>query len=827
MSIDPSKRPTDEFKGQGREQSRRERYLKALETVRDISSRAAVTDGFDSFLNYSLARIAELVAADSGMIYLLDPGSGKARLAASHNLPESLWPALDSVNTGEYCLGKSLLAGTNFSSPDLKHVPSANPELMGAGCRSVIIVPLKIMEPGQPVRVLGAILMAWKSIAAYDDEALKLMEAVGSQLALVMENLRLSLEREQTLADLKRTVLSVFDYIRRTSAGILILTGTKISFGNPAAFSMLGEEKEVIGRDVMEFILSEDRESARELLQKHLQRKDAPHEFEARIARPHDGKRLILNVLIYEIQTEGGSPVLVLNFRDVTERVKYEWKLKASENKHRLLVEMGYQGIISIDAAGSVTFANRRAGEILGREPGDLIGRNVLELVEEHWRPVARELFLSGRETPVEQEEINLELKDGSALECMINSGPIFDEHNLYQGQTIFINDFSETKKMREHLYDMDKMSAIGRLAAGVAHEFNNINAAIQGYAELLLKEKHLTPQDREDLGAIRELIRRSSHITQQLLTFARREVIQKETCDLAALVDVNVKIVRKEYETEGISLSARHTAKLPLLKLDAGRIGQVLIQLIMNARDAVLERGEEKRIEIETGMEDAWAYLRVRDTGGGISAEDQKRIFEPFFTTKGALGGSLVPGTGLGLSVAHSIVKEHGGVIEVQSSPGQGAVFTIRLPLAGEETPSRTRKTAHGPVAVGARILIVDDELNIVRMLERALKTGGYQVETALSAKEGLKKIQDGGHDVVLVDLQMPDLNGIELLAEAARLPARLRPASIIISGKARVGELKDYEHLGVEAIVKKPFALETIFQAIYDSCLKRQAQA
>jgi CheY-like chemotaxis protein/anti-sigma regulatory factor (Ser/Thr protein kinase) len=273
--------------------------------------------------------------------------------------------------------------------------------------------------------------------------------------------------------------------------------------------------------------------------------------------------------------------------------------------------------------------------------------------------------------------------------------------------------------------------------------------------------------------------------------------------------VDVNVKIVKKEYASEGIAIGVTHHCDLPLITLDAGRIGQVLVQLILNARDAVLERGEDKKIEVETGLDEDWVFIRVRDSGRGISEEDQQRIFEPFYTTKGALGGSVVPGTGLGLSVAHSIVKEHDGQIEVESAPGAGAVFTIRLPAPGAGRPAK----------VGARVLIVDDEVSVNRMLERALANAGYQVECALSGKEGLRKLQSADYDVILVDLQMPDVKGEVLLEEAARLPGKMRPASIIISGKAHVGELADYQGLGVEAIIKKPFSLETLFTCIYNA--------
>ncbi|HUT54852.1 MAG TPA: PAS domain S-box protein [bacterium] len=804
--------------------ARRERFLAALTAVREISLRATESEGLDGLMNFALDRVAELAGADAGAIYLYDPKSRVGRLAALYNVPEELIGLADGMKAGEFALGRAFESGDSYCCPDLKEISGSDLGMAGAGYLSCMIAPLRIPEGSRKSRVLGAIAVGWKKTHAYDENTLGLVEAVSSQVALVMENLRLSLERGQMLSNLKRTVNTFMDFIEHTPSGLVLLKGARIVYGNPAALRMMGGKDEVINREFIELVAPEDHGRILETWNRYCARTEFVQHAQVKVVRRGDGKRLSLDCSISEVEVEGGEPMVAVSLRDVTDRVESEQKLQASENKYRLLVELAHQGIIAMDPAGTITFVNQRAGEILGYPPAELLGASILKLVDEDWAPVARELFLKGRDIPVEQEEISFRQKDGSALECMINSGPAFDELNRMQGHTIFINDLTEQKNLREQLRNADKMMAVGRLAGGVAHEFNNINAAIQGYVELMLKQKHLAGQDREDLEAIRALIRRASHITQQLLVFARREVIQKELIDLRGLVDINVKIVKKEYATEGIDVSVKHHCDLPLLTLDAGRIGQVLVHLIMNARDAVVERGEEKRIEVETGLDEDWIFIRVRDTGPGISVEDQQRIFEPFYTTKGALGGSPVPGTGLGLSVAHSIIKEHDGHIEVESAPGQGAAFTFWLPAPGAGRPARTRNTAHGPVAVGARVLIVDDEISVNRMLERALQNGGYQVETALSGKEGLKKLQSGRYDVILVDLQMPDVRGEVLLEEAALLPAKMRPASIIISGKAHVGELADYEHLGVEAIVKKPFSLETLFNCIYNACTRKR---
>ena len=269
--------------------------------------------------------------------------------------------------------------------------------------------------------------------------------------------------------------------------------------------------------------------------------------------------------------------------------------------------------------------------------------------MEDNQKQIIQELFLSNRIEAIEQEEISFKQKDGAAIDSMINAGPNYDSESHPNGYTLFLTDLTETKLLRDHLYAIDKRNAVGRLAGGIAHEFNNIHGAIQGYSELLLRDPELKDQNIEDLQAIRQLIRRASHITQQLLVFSRKDPPQKEPANLETLIEGNVNIVKKEYETEGITIMFKLNDPLPLMNLDAGRIGQVIMTLIINARDSVLEGGKDKLIRVIGGRKKEMVYIEVSDTGVGVPQDVGKKVFEPFYTTKGPIKGSTVPGTGLG----------------------------------------------------------------------------------------------------------------------------------------------------------------------------------
>jgi len=796
--------------------------------LNELMRHAVETRDIASFLNLAVKITAELLDAHAGLIHLHDPSARKLRLASVWQQDGFQLDNMKVVPDDERLLGRAFQDGRPVALPDLDQEPDLKPETGPAAMKSVIIAPL-LLAREEEQEVLGTLLFSWKRKNAFDREAVQLVETVGCHVALVLENLKVSVEREKTAQELSEMAERSLDLMEKSSDGIAWVKNGKIIYLNPAMVSMLRikEKSEAEGKDVHAFVDGENKDLLKRTWQEFEKSGRLPERIELRSVRS-EGTLFIAEVAFSLLMSPDGEPLVQATVRDITARTSYERMLAASEKKWRKLFELANQAIISIDERGRIHFANKRAGQILGRKEGELIGMNINEVTAPRWKNVIKELFLSRREAPVEQEEIELEDAGGSAVEVMINAGPVYGENKELQGYTIFLTDMSETKSLREQLYASEKMTAVGRLAGGIAHEFNNIHAAIQGYVELMMRQPHMTDEDLEDLESVRELIKRASHITRQLLAFARKDIPQREKASLPGIVRSNVRMIRKEYQSEGIKIIEAHDSKLAPIELNPGKIGQLVMELLINAHDAVIEGEGRKVIKVETGMKDGSVFIRVSDTGVGMREDAKKRVFEPFYTTKGALGGSSIMGTGLGLSVVHSIVRDHGGSIEVQSEPGQGSAFTVNLPVREKtKEPAPTRSASFGRVMVGARVLIVDDEMDIVSMLGRAMSLAGYEAEVTMRAKEAARRLHADSYDLVLLDLRMPDMRGEDLLEVIEGLPEHTRPEVVVLTGKAGVAGPQDFQSAQVAAVIKKPFSLEELFAAVYRTLEQRQKAA
>jgi PAS domain S-box-containing protein len=448
--------------------------------------------------------------------------------------------------------------------------------------------------------------------------------------------------------------------------------------------------------------------------------------------------------------------------------------LHEKEERYRLLVENSNELVCELDADGAIVYTNPNYETILGFEPGELLGCRALSMAHPE-----EQADLAERMQQHEAEAVfRHRHKDGS-WRWLESAGRRYRTSRGEERGVIISRDITERRraeqeqeKLRAQLVQAQKMESVGRLAGGVAHDFNNMLSVIIGHAEVAAEQT--TPGDplHASLEQIQSAAGRSADLTRQLLGFARLQTIAPKVVDLNETIDGTLKMLRRMIG-ENISLEWRPGAHVPRLNIDPSQIDQILTNLCVNARDAIADVGQ---IAIETGSTvfgpgdqvkpfdippGEYATLRVSDTGRGMAPGVLEHIFEPFFTTK-AIG----EGTGLGLATVYGAVKQNRGFISACSEPGHGTTFTIHLPRHDGPDETALPATQAEPPARGSEtILLVEDEPAILQLGQHVLEGLGYSVLAAGTPGRALELAATHDPiDLLMTDVIMPELNGREL---------------------------------------------------------------
>lgn len=482
-------------------------------------------------------------------------------------------------------------------------------------------------------------------------------------------------------------------------------------------------------------------------------------------------------------------------------------------------------GLALVDRDGRFLFANDSFARVvdlppeqLPPYPGDLVIAEDKAAVSESIRRYASGNAMSG--------DIAVRLKD-QADEVIALS--IAGVRGLGEAAVLLgLKDNSEETKLKRQVAQATKMQAIGQLAGGVAHDFNNILTAIIGYCDLMMLRHQPGDSDYDDIQQIRNNSNRAASLTRQLLAFSRQQTLRPQVLQLPDVVS-EVSNLLKRLLDDNIKLEVHHGRAMGAVRADPGQLEQVIINLGVNARDA-MPRGGVLSIETQgvtqsdvraMGSEilpiGDYVLLSVADTGTGISKENLTKIFEPFFTTK-----EVGKGTGLGLSTVYGIVKQSGGFIFADSEPGQGTRFDIYLPvhvgaIPQSEKPSRVESRKQRDLWGNARVLIVEDEDMVRAVAERALVRQGYVVETASDGEEALALFEEGkSYDIVVSDVVMPNMDGPAMARELRAKYGNLR--LLFMSGYAEE-QLRQSINLDNVSFLPKPFSVQQIAEAVRDA--------
>jgi len=505
---------------------------------------------------------------------------------------------------------------------------------------------------------------------------------------------------------------------------------------------------------------------------------------------------------------------------------KFLRQIRESEERFRTLSENSPDIIYTTDHNGLITYINPVAEEILGYSTDEIIGRNFSDFSKAEEGETFRRIFQrvsQGQET-FKNLEAKLFAQDGTERFFYLSGAPNCNSLGEITGVVGICKDFTEQRKLESQLQHASRMNAIGRLTGGIAHDFNNILHAMNADNELLIMKRDAEDPDWKYLMTLQDLIKRATDLVSKLLLFSRK------TESKLAPIDINAEI-RKYHELLGstlpksIELHLDLDKDLPVVQGDAAQLGQVIMNLTVNAKDALPEGGqikiESKSIEFQTPQlrsgvsmnRGRYSMFSVSDAGCGIAKEDLTHIFEPFYTTKEA-----GKGTGIGLAVVYGIIKNHHGFIFCTSEPGRGTSFEIYLPaLEGEllETDREsTRKTLLSPGK--ETILLVDDEPLLLDISHKLLSLLGYHVLTANSGEEALRVIRTERSplDLVILDLMMPGMGGAKCLAEMLKIDPSLKV--IIASGFADNASQQEILQAGAVDFIQKPFHIQDISKKI-----------
>lgn len=464
----------------------------------------------------------------------------------------------------------------------------------------------------------------------------------------------------------------------------------------------------------------------------------------------------------------------VIAFAKVTRDITV--KRRNDELLHSVL-DHTLDGIITIDDHGTISTINHAGEQIFGHRGIDLVGENVRRLMPEpdrgrHDTYISNYVHTGHAKIIGIGREVRGLRKDGTTfpMDLAITEFRL-DDHRYFVG---IVRDISEQKKLEAQLFQSQKMEAFGQLAGGVAHDFNNLLTLINGYSQILQRMVPATDTKQKMLGQIFRAGQRAASLTQQLLAFSRQQVLEPKVLDINSIV-LDAEILLRRLIGEDIELATVLYPHVSAVKADPGQIEQVIMNLAVNARDAMPLGGKLTIETSEVDISDAvaghasvpepgrYVTIAISDTGTGMPPEVRSRVFEPFFTTKG-----VGKGTGLGLAVAHGIVKQSGGTIDIYSEVGVGTTFKIRLPALGGVTANTTE---HGPVQSTdgtETILLVEDDENVREFVAVALQSFGYSVLTASDGRAAIQVYANRKTDIDLVvtDVVMPEMSG-RVLAE------------------------------------------------------------
>jgi PAS domain S-box-containing protein len=601
---------------------------------------------------------------------------------------------------------------------------------------------------------------------------------------------------------------------------------------NPALARMLGydSKEELMSRTFADLLPDE---AQRRALREEVDSQPMVQGREITLMRK-DGQSLICLNSAGAVRDTSGRVVRYHGaLMDITERREMERRLYQQQEFARRLIDSFPDLIFVVDTAGRYTFVGPRVKEILGYETEEMRSLEFGGRTHMEDRPALLALFaemVGGRQS-FASLEVRVRHKQGEWRRLRCHFSPLFNETGKIDGLVISARDVTELKRLEEQLIQAEKLAAMGQMLAGVAHELNNPLTAILGVTELLRDSEGFQENTKRQLELTHRQARRAARIVQNLLEFSRPAAPQKKPLDVNTLIERTLQLQDHSLRRNNIHVDFQLQSDFSTVIGDANQLIQVFLNLISNAEQAIREVRETGRIQIRIGRIGGHISVTVQDDGVGVAQEALPKLFDPFYTTKRPGGG-----TGLGLSICMSIVREHGGSIDVETLPAGGSAFTVYLPVAPAELSGTAFDAGTSPaepaspaadILKGRSILVLDDEESIRMLLEEGLSAQGMRVDCAANSQEALELVRNHAYDLVLCDVNLSGNgtgpSGREVALQiAASSRSAAKPEVIFMTGDL----VEDNGSAGQLRQLQKPFRISDVLGVLREVLSPRPAE-
>jgi PAS domain S-box-containing protein len=823
-----------------------EEELKALRTISSIMNQSA---DLSAALPAAIDEILAVLDVPAGAIRL-SPAADAPPLTLHRGLSEDVIAALESAqiesSPERYALQNKLLEIEDLSRCGAVALAEV---LKAQGLQYFDLYPLESAH-----RVLGALALAGQVRSSSYRPRSPLVVTIVEVLSAAVAGARLREQADEIQEDLvalhevNKIISQSLDLegiIRR-----VVMEGRRLVKMRQCHLFLLDDRQQLLigsattqeGLKIqeVEIKLAEDSIAARALLQKRVMAvEDIPRmePFDAKVMQVMNWRAAIFAPLIAKEMTIGmlvfsdecaecsftqdeisRAEALAHQAAIALENARLFQVVSRSQKEWETTFDAMQDCVSMHDTTGKIIRANVALAKRLKTTPPRMIGRLCSEIynpAQLSFSPCRHMEALSSENLVVEELEI---AAMGGTFQISVS--PWYDKNNRLAGSIHVAKDISNEKLLRQQLIQSEKLSAIGELISGIAHELNNPLTGVMGYSQLLQLRKDLDERSRDSLLKINSLALRCQKIVQNLLSFARRQKPERSLCNVNDMLERTVELRSYELSVNNIEIIREFDRNLPMTIADAHQLQQVFLNILTNAEHAMLQAHRRGRVEIRSraDLQNGQIIVEFADDGPGIPELQLSKIFDPFFTTK-----EVGKGTGLGLSLSYGIIKEHGGNIYAISKPGEGATFVIELPIIKKHVDETSIFPQLMPQALqfdtlirDKRVLIVDDEKYILDFFIEMFRTYPMQVDTAADGMVAMEMLTRGDYDLIITDFKMPQMSGRELFQWIKEKKPHLSKRIIFVTGDTVSAETRLFFESNSNLFLAKPFKIEEVKEVI-----------